>query len=388
VPWEAGADTNSPRPEVNTVVDLIVQHARERPKESLGVIAMGIRHANRIDECLRERLSDDPALADELSDFFDESREERFFVKNLERVQGDERDAIILSIGYGKNVRGDLPYRFGPLLMEGGERRLNVAATRAKHRVTVVSSFSYRDMDPERSSAEGVKLLRQYLQYVESGGANLGDRVIDKPVLNPFEVDVRDTLSRRGLKLTAQYGSSGYWIDFAVQHPIQPGRYVLALECDGATYHSSESARDRDRLRQEQLERIGWMFCRIWSSEWFYNKDAAVEKVLDAYEKAVSDADRPPEPKERETGAALSASPTTAEKPAVRGGPRPPVRRGLPIGEYTPAQLVQLIRWVESDDQLRTEEELVAEAMNELGFHRHGKKIVAALQAAVQEARR
>src|SRR5262249_35827426 len=163
--------------------------------------------------------------------FFDENREERFFVKNLERVQGDERDAIILSIGYGKNARGDLPYRFGPLLMEGGERRLNVAVTRAKNRVTLVSSFSHRDMDPERSNAEGVKLLRQSLQYVESGGTNLGDRVLENPALNPFEVDVRDTLARHGLKPIPQYGSSGYWIDFAVQHPTQPGRHVLAIEC-------------------------------------------------------------------------------------------------------------------------------------------------------------
>ena len=146
------------------------------PSESLGVIAMGIKHANRIEECLRQRLRDDPELADELAEFFDENREERFFVKNLERVQGDERDAIILSIGYGKNARGDLLYRFGPLLTEGGERRLNVAVTRAKNRLTLVSSFSSRDMDPERSSAEGVKLLRQYLQYVESGGTNLGDQ--------------------------------------------------------------------------------------------------------------------------------------------------------------------------------------------------------------------
>ena len=142
VPSEPGADTNSPTPEVSTVVDLILEHARERPDESLGVIAMGIRHANRVEECLRQRLSDDSQLAEELGEFFDESREERFFVKNLERVQGDERDAIILSIGYGKNTRGDLPYRFGPLLMEGGERRLNVAVTRAKNRVTVVSSFT------------------------------------------------------------------------------------------------------------------------------------------------------------------------------------------------------------------------------------------------------
>jgi hypothetical protein len=166
-------------------------------------------------------LSEDPAVAEELEEFFDESRDERFFVKNLENVQGDERDAIVLSIGYGKNARGDLPYRFGPLLTDGGERRLNVAVTRAKSRVTLIASFSHRDMVPERSNAEGVKLMRQYLQYVESDGANLGDRVLEKPALNPFEVDVRDTLERRGLKLTPQYGSSGYWIDFAVQHPTQ-----------------------------------------------------------------------------------------------------------------------------------------------------------------------
>jgi very-short-patch-repair endonuclease len=114
-----------------------------------------------------------------------------------------------------------------------------------------------------------------------------------KPALNPFEVDVRDTLSRHGLKLIAQYGSSGYWIDFAVAHPTQPGRHVLAIECDGATYHSSQSARDRDRLRQEQLERVGWRFHRIWSSDWFYNRDkCVVEKVIEAYRAAVESADR------------------------------------------------------------------------------------------------
>jgi hypothetical protein len=159
VPWHPGAETNSPAPEADAVIDLIFQHARERPGESLGVITMGIRHRDQIEERRLQRLRQDPELAEELAEFFDESREERFFVKNLERVQGDERDAIILSIGYGKNARGDLPYRFGPLLTEGGERRLNVAVTRAKYRLTLVSSFSSRDMDPERSAAEGVKLV-------------------------------------------------------------------------------------------------------------------------------------------------------------------------------------------------------------------------------------
>jgi very-short-patch-repair endonuclease len=391
VPHDPSADTNSPTPEVDTVVDLIFEHARAHPDESLGVIAMGIKHANRIEERLRQRLRDDPDLEEELSEFFDESREERFFVKNLERVQGDERDAIILSIGYGKNARGDLPYRFGPLLTEGGERRLNVAVTRAKKRVALVSSFSHRDMDPERSDAEGVKLLRQYLQYVESDGSNLGDVILEKPPMNPFEVDVRDTLQRRGLKLTAQYGSSGYWIDFAVQHPVQPGRYVLAIECDGATYHSSKSARDRDRLRQEQLERLGWCFHRIWSSEWFYNKEAAIEKTLAAYELALREADNEDPIDTGETPAEAVPSGTLPAKSqrarAMRNSDRPPLPRGGSISDYSDYELGQLARWIESDDLLRTEDELLKEMMRELGFQRRGRNVVARLEGAIKHAR-
>jgi very-short-patch-repair endonuclease len=404
VPWQPGADTNSPAPEVDTAVDLIVEHARERPGESLGVITMGIRHRDRIEERLRQRLSQDPQLAAELAGFFDESRLERFFVKNLERVQGDERDAIILSIGYGKNARGDLPYRFGPLLTEGGERRLNVAVTRAKNRLTLVSSFSSHDMDPGRSAAEGVTLLRQYLQYVESDGANLGDQVMDKPALNPFEVDVRDTLLRYGLKLTAQYGTSGYWIDFAVQHPVQPGRYVLAIECDGATYHSSPSARDRDRLRQEQLERQGWRFHRIWSTEWFHDKQASTDKAIAAYQEAVRAADNGdlalgPQPAasmgsaaENQAAARLQTTYEAAlsrltQAAGQRRGPRPLVISGQPIEAYSDAELLSLARWITTDDALRTEDELLQEIMRELGFQRRGKNVVARLTTAIRRLR-
>jgi len=355
------------------------------------VITMGIRHRDRIEERLRQRLRDDPELARELAEFFDENREEEFFVKNLERVQGDERDAIILSIGYGKDARGGLPYRFGPLLTEGGERRLNVAVTRAKNRITLVSSFSSRDMDPERSNAEGVKLLRQYLQYVESDGANFGDQVLDKPALNPFEVDGRDTLLRHGLKLTAQYGTSGYWIDFAIQHPAQPGRYVLAIECDGATYHSSRSARDRDRLRQEQLERHGWRFHRIWSAEWFHDKDACIEKAIAAHNAAVRSADEDEQAtlaRDRDDGepgthlqtayeAALSRTTPAPLAPGQRIGPRPWITRGQPIEAYSDAELLRLAQWIRSED------ELLMEMMRELGFQRRGKNVVDRLTAAI-----
>ena len=390
-PWSASADTNSPGPEVSQVVELIFEHASQRPNESLGVITMGIKHANRIEEAIRQRLRDEPQLAARFARFFDEGQEERFFVKSIERVQGDERDAIILSVGYGKNSNGTLVYRFGPLNDEGGERRLNVAITRAKSRLTLVSSFSFHDMAPDRSNAKGVRLLRQYLQYVESGGANPGDKVPDRPPLNPFEIDVRDTLTRHGLSLTPQYGASGYWIDFAVRHPSQPGRYVLAIECDGASYHSAPSARDRDRLRQEQLERLGWRFHRIWSTDWFRHKDECVEKVIAAYQQALREADEitpvgsSPAPYDPEPSPEVAAP---AEPPAVRDESlRPFLYQGQPITAYSSDDLERLVLWIKSDDLLRTEEELLTEMMRELGFQRRGKNVVAVLKAAIARAR-
>jgi hypothetical protein len=152
--------------EVDRVVQLVLEHARTRPAQSLGVIALGLRHANRVDDALRLALADHPDVAD----FFADDRPERFFVKNLERVQGDERDAIILTVGYGRTPHGRVLHRFGPLNQAGGERRLNVAITRARSRMTVVASFGAGDLDPARLSAQGARLLREYLAYAASGG--------------------------------------------------------------------------------------------------------------------------------------------------------------------------------------------------------------------------
>jgi very-short-patch-repair endonuclease len=373
--------------EVQRVVQLALDHARTRPEETLGVITMGIKHADRIDLAIRHALSQQP----ELQPFFDEHRQERFFVKNLERVQGDERDAIILSIGYGKNPAGKLLYRFGPLLTGGGQRRLNVAVTRARSRMTLVSSFAAADMDPGRSSAEGVKLLRSYLQYAESRGANLGDALKEKPPLNPFEIQVRDRLTAAGIPLVAQYGVAGYWIDFAAQHPTKPGRMVLAIEADGASYHSSPTARDRDRLRQEQLERLGWRFHRIWSTNWFTDPNHEIDRACQAYEAAVATGDADtvttpgwqPEPRD---AAAPAAGRPDAGTP-TRHAPKPQLPYGLPISNYTHEELVWLIRWIESDTLLRTEEDLLNEVMDELGFQRRGTQIRRAVAAAIADAR-
>ncbi len=376
--------------EVDAVVREILEHARSRPDESLGVITMGIKHMERIDAALRRALARHP----QLSGFFEDRRHDKFFVKNLERVQGDERDAIILSIGYGKSPDGRLPYRFGPLLQEGGQRRLNVAITRARSRMTVVSSFSHHDMDPGRSNAAGVQMLRQYLQYAGSGGTDLGDVWRERPPLNPFEISVRDRLLAAGIPVTAQYGVAGFWIDFAAAHPTQPGRMVLAIEADGASYHSSISARDRDRLRQEQLERLGWSFHRIWSTDWFADADTCIAKLKVVYDRAVAMAD------EAEAGGkggsrVLHRDPDplgdddlrVPEPPARRGHP-PSIRPGAPITEYSQAQLVAIIRWIESDTLLRTRGQTLTEFIEVLGFQKRGSRIVAAFDRAFSASRR
>ncbi|TMR07871.1 DUF4011 domain-containing protein, partial [Nonomuraea turkmeniaca] len=276
--------------EVDKVVELVLDHARARPGESLGVIALGMRHAERVDQALREALAEHP----ELEDFFAEDAPEPFFVKNLERVQGDERDAIILTIGYGKHRDGRMRYQWGPLLRDGGERRLNVAATRAKHRLTLVSSFSSHDVDPARVTKAGARLLADYLEYAGSGGTPVD--ASGGTALNPFESDVRDRLARYGITVVPQYGVGGFRVDFAATHPKDPDRMVLAIEADGASYRDSRSVRDRDRLRKEHLERLGWNFHRLWSTNWFHNPQAEADKLRRAYEEAVAAYDPEPEP--------------------------------------------------------------------------------------------
>ena len=374
--WVSGSGSYSP--EVERVIRLILAHAEQRSDETLGVIALGATHANRIAETLRLARRDRP----DLDEFFSEANPEPFFVKNLERVQGDERDAIILTVGYGRTADGRMRYNFGPINQEGGFRRLNVAVTRAKRRMTVVSCFSADDMDPDRLNNQGVRMLRDYIEYAAGGGRTLGSGAVDAPPLNAFEIDIKKRLEKRGLNLQPQYGVSGYRIDFAVMHPNEPGRPILAIEADGAQYHSAQATRDRDRLRQENLERLGWRFHRIWSTEWFRNPEIEAERAVAAYRQALA-ADRGGQPLPAAEPAPPPAPPEPAPPPPKRG-PRPNVRAGQKIDEYSEQQLARVVEWIKSDGRLRTEDELLAEAMRELGFKRRGTKIVAALQAAIR----
>ncbi|WP_420637449.1 AAA domain-containing protein [Candidatus Poriferisocius sp.] len=387
VPHRPGmaVEKGSSSDEVLRVVDLMLDHAQQRPQESLGVIAMGIHHANRIEEALRQRLQHDSD--EQLEEFFHEAKEEKTFVKNLERVQGDERDAIILSIGYGKNADGQMVYRFGPLNMQGGERRLNVAITRARKRMTLVSSFAHSDLDPGRTTSTGAEMLRGFLKFAQSGGTEL-DGARDPAELNPFEIDVRDKLTAAGLDVVPQHGCSGYRIDFAVRHPTRGGQFALAVEADGASYHSSPTARDRDRLRQEHLERLGWRFCRIWSTDWFNDHRGEVDRVLSAFHQAVADIDSgkitPP-------GAPVQSSPADrgfgVQATLPERGPQPFIGRHDSIAEYSQASLIRLAQWIMSDGLLRTDDQLFEEMFAKLGFKRRGPKIREVIGQAILEYR-
>lgn len=370
--------------EVIHVVDLILQHAEDFPERSLGVIAFGITHANRIEETLRQARVDRP----DLDEFFREDVDDPFFVKNLERVQGDERDSILISVGYSKLPDGRMRYMFGPLNRQGGERRLNVAITRARKTCKVVSSFDAADMDPNRLKVDGTRMLKAYLEYADSGGNDLGSASQVKPALNPFERDVQDAMYQRGINNVAQYGASGYWIDFAAMHPERAGEPVLAIEADGASYHSSYSARDRDRLRQENLERQGWEFHRIWSTEWFRHREAEIDRLDISYRQAVT---------RRDSGSSTSASsddpPEDSPDPA-RPSLTPPQRSGNPpstgrskIDDFSEQEIRNLLAWLESDGLLRTKLELFDEARQALGFSRKGTRITARLTAAIEDHR-
>ena len=281
--FDRKAHTN--RKEAEFIVDLIYQNIEKYPNRSLGVVAFSLAQQDLIDKLLSKRRQNTP----EKEFFFKNDGNEPFFIKNLETVQGDERDTIIFSIAYGVDAQGRLLHNFGPLNRVGGERRLNVAVTRAKCNVQLVSSMHYTDIDLKRTSAEGAKLLREYLDYAENGDVALERAISVSPFEqfdSDFELEVCDFLRSKGFSVDTQVGCSGFRIDLGLKMP-NSSDYVLAIECDGATYHSSKNARDRDRLRQEILERMGWKFYRIWSTDWFRNKSVEQLRLLEAAVDAV-----------------------------------------------------------------------------------------------------
>jgi very-short-patch-repair endonuclease len=277
---------NGNRAEAEQVAELVFEHFQKHPNRSLGVVAFGEVQQSAIMDALLKKRRENPLY----EQFFREDLEEYVFIKNLETVQGDERDSIIFSIGYAPDATGKFIMNLGPLSRQGGERRLNVAVTRARFNVKLVGSILPTDIDTERTSGEGPKLLRLYLDFAINGvKAILGEVSDDKVVSfdSPFENAVYNFLASFGYDVATQVGCSGYRIDMAVRHPKYKGRYAIGIECDGASYHSARTARERDRLRQAVLEGMGWKIYRIWSTDWIKDPTSEGKKLIDAVEEAI-----------------------------------------------------------------------------------------------------
>ena len=279
--------------EAEAVANAVAAHARSSPGISLGIGTFSSAQRDAIEDLLEiKRRSDGP-----LDELLREGKDEDVFVKNLENVQGDERDVIFVSVGYGPRVAGSRldSMAFGPVSAEGGERRLNVLFTRARSRCEIFASFAAGHIDLDRAKGEGPRVLKRFLQYAESG--ELEERVsTSEDADSPFEDTVAVFMKGLGYKVDKQVGSAGFKIDLAVRHPDQPGRYMLAVECDGATYHSGLWARERDRLRQEILEKMGWRFFRVWSTDWFYRRGEVAQKLRAALQTASSTGPNPRQP--------------------------------------------------------------------------------------------
>jgi len=272
------------RVEADALVKELIARLRkpDGPRRSYGVVTFSLAQQQLVENLLDEERRKYPEI--ELH-FGDEPpvESEPVFVKNLENVQGDERDVIFFSICYGPDETGNVSMNFGPLNRDGGERRLNVAVTRAKHEVVVFSGLRADQIDLTRTRARGVRDLKYFLDYAERGARALASVTSVSASAEPdseFERMVGDRLRAAGYEVHHQVGCSGYRIDLGVVDPTTQGRYLVGVECDGATYHRAATARDRDKLRQLILEGLGWELYRIWSTDWWHDSDKETKKLL------------------------------------------------------------------------------------------------------------
>ncbi|WP_458404830.1 DUF3320 domain-containing protein [Methanobrevibacter sp.] len=276
-----GASSKNPL-EAKDVVEEIFNHFEKYgDTKSLGVGTFSVAQKNAILEELEVKRKEHP----EYEPLFSDNKEERFFVKNLETIQGDERDVILISVGYGYDQDGKMSLNFGPLNQDGGERRLNVLITRAREKCVVFSNFKAYDMNLTANPPYGVKSLKEFLEYAEN--LTLGTPGIDEHTKEPFEDAIASFLEENGYSVDRQIGCAGFRVDLAIVDDENPGKYILGITTDGKMYSSSKVARDRDRLREQVLTGLGWKLYHLWSTDWYRNRDLGRKKLLEFVETSI-----------------------------------------------------------------------------------------------------
>ena len=259
----------------------------ENERRTLGVITFNTEQQSLVQDFLDKMCREDSRL----EWFFSDDREEPVIVKNLENIQGDERDVMLFSVTFGPDIAGKLTMNFGPINGTGGEKRLNVAITRARRELHVFSSIRAEQIDLGRTRALGVQHLKNFLDFAERGPAALPSRDEGSlgPAESPFEEAVAEALRARGWEVRTQIGVSGFRVDLGIVHPDAAGSYLAGVECDGARYHSSATARDRDKLRQAVLEGLGWTILRVWSTDWFRNPGDVAHRIQEKLEQLLEE---------------------------------------------------------------------------------------------------
>ncbi len=312
--WDRGKSRTN-RTEARRVAEVVLRELKAHPERSMGVVAMNISQREAVEDALSEQLAGQPDLAAVLASH----TAEPFFVKALENVQGDERDTIIISVGYARSPGGGFSFNFGPLNQEGGWRRLNVLVTRAKWQTVLVSSIRSRDLEGVNPNNRGAVALRDFIAYAEAEcSLPPGPAAKAARAASDFEDGVAAALRSRGLTVDQQVGAGHYFIDMAVRDPRVANRYLLGIECDGARYHGASTARDRDLLREQVLRQLGWRIHRIWSTDWYRDRESVVRGVLAAAADALKS---PPDGSPRAAGQAGAG---TGSKQAAEAGQRPP----------------------------------------------------------------
>jgi very-short-patch-repair endonuclease len=329
-------------------------------------------------------------------EFFSYPPHEPFFIKNLENVQGDERDVIFISVGYGRTAEGFLAMSFGPLNRSGGERRLNVLISRARRRCEVFTSLSADDIDVTRTQSVGVASLKTFLHYAKTGQIEVS-APSDRPPDSDFEEQVERRLTGLGYTVHTQVGCAGFFLDLAVLDTAQPGRYLLGIECDGARYHSARSARDRDRLRQNVLEGLGWRIHRIWSTDWFNNSDRELRRLVQAIEVAqTSSPTQPPPPRETsqsDSSSSIDLSEVSPVPPLAAPPPSAPtyvcatVDVRLEFGDLHEMERVQLATYLSAVVKVESPvhwKEAARRVMSGAGVQKMGSRIEGAFEEAIR----
>lgn len=271
--WFDRGKSRTNRVEARVVAEAVVEHIRTCPDQSLGVGTFSVAQRDAIISELERLRRGSP----ELEPFFVADDDEPFFVKNLENIQGDERDVILISVGYARDQEGKLHMAFGPLSAKGGERRLNVLITRARQRCQVFCSFQPSELDLSRTSAVGTAALKRFLEFAASGASSSESAAAERP--SEFIQQVAKLIEQEGFEAVPAVGLTGCFVDIAVAAQDTPNHFFVGIECDGQDYASARWCRDRDRTRQQVLERLGWDIERIWSAGWLRNHVSQVERL-------------------------------------------------------------------------------------------------------------